>query len=318
LDLPSLFSELQLRGFGEDKIDSALRCMVHVYAVQEYVKDETGGILAEDLVNSYGSEVLQAASELVLEKSMVEGREIYRVKWGCEDAAKIMEQDLWENGSGRWSDFVSELDDRYLGICLPEKDDGARVVNSWKQGKELKWFAVEVPHHGYKVLGMMDDIIAVATKLDLAFGFRPVRPEGVGGEKVLLHEDAYLLLKERGTRPPEELLRSIRLWRFFSEYDVHGTDFVALMRDCGLSLDDVSEQVRAFFGRDLTSQYRESQYPPYFINPKKKKEFQAAVRELLVPMEVWISENATAIQPLQSEGPRRGEFASPDTQPPGA
>jgi hypothetical protein len=302
LDLTSLFSELRLRGFGEGKTDSALRCMVHVYAVQEYVRDETGGVLAEDLLNSYAPEVLQAASELFLEKSMVQGREIYRVKWGCEDAAKIMEQDLWENGSSRWAEFVHELDDRYLGICLPENEEGARVVNSWKQGKELKWFSVEVPDQGYRILGMMEDIIAVASRLDLAFGFRRLGSEGVGGERVLLQGDAYLQLKERGIRPPVQLVRLIRLWRFFSKYDVNETDFVALMKDCGLSLDDVVGQVHKFFDNDLTSQYRETQYPPYFINPKKKKEFQAAVRELLVPMETWLSESAASPQALR-KGP---------------
>ncbi len=289
VDLQSLATELHLRGFDQQKVDSALRCLVHVYAVQNSEQTESGGILAEDLVSTYSLEVVQAASELFLEKSMLQGREVFRVRWGCEDSARTMEERLWENSSGRWETFVSELDDRYLGFFLPEADEGARVVSNWKLGNDLKWFSVEMPQHGWKVLDMMEDLTEVAWKLDLAFGFRPFGADGVGGQRALLHAKAYEVLKNRKQAPPEELRRLIRLWKFFSEYDVEATDFVALMKDCGLTLEEIIEQVKRFFALGLTSQYRDGQYPPYFIDEKKKKEFQAAVRGLLQPMDVWLS-----------------------------
>jgi len=222
--------------------------------------------------------------------------ELFRVKWGCEAAADSMEGALWSNSSTRWSEFVSQLDERYLGFFLPDGGKGSRVTSSWKLGKELKWFSVEVPRQGWKVLSMIDDITEVAWKLDLAFGFRPFSAEGVQSPRVLLHEGAYGQLSAKKVPPPGELLRSVRLWKFFSEYDVHSTDFVSLMKDCELTLDDVQEQVRKFFDLDLTSQYREGQYPPYFINDKKKKEFQAAVRDLLMPMDDWLRRGQPAAE----------------------
>jgi hypothetical protein len=118
-------------------------------------------------------------------------------------------------------------------------------------------------------------------------------------ERVLLHEKAYELLRSRIESPPQELIRSIRLWRFFSEYDVHATDSVALMKESGLTLDEVLEQVNKFFDMNLTSQYREAQYPPYFVNDKKRKEFQQAVRDLLRPMDEWLSNGSPRADTLQ-------------------
>jgi DNA-binding transcriptional MerR regulator len=287
VDLPSLVSELHLRGFDQNKVDSALRCLVHVHAVQDFGAGEAGGILAEDILNSYELDVVQAGTQLFLEKSMVEGREVFRVKWGCEAAAETMEDQLWSHVSERWEEFVSQLDERYLGLFMPSAQTG-RVINDWKLGKELRWFSVEVPRQGWKILGMIEDISEVAWKLDLAFGYRSLGTEGVQGPRVLLHSKAYRVLKTRRVDPPPELIGFVRLWRFFSEYDVHSTDFVALMRECGLTLEEIVEQVNKFFSSDLTSQYREGQYPPYFINDKKKKEFQQAVRDLLSPMDAWL------------------------------
>jgi len=136
---------------------------------------------------------------------------------------------------------------------------------------------------------MMDDVTEVAWKLDLAFGFRPFGSEGIQAPRVLLHSRAYDLLKIKTILPPEDLIRSIRLWKFFSEYDVNATDFVALMKECSLTLDEVLEQVKKFFAMSLTSEYRDGQYPPYFINDKKKKEFKLAVSGLLQPMDGWLS-----------------------------
>ena len=289
VDLISLFSELHFRGFDQDKVDTALKCLAHVHAVQGYASSEVGGVLAEDIINTYDLEIVQAATELFLEKSMAEGKEVFRVKWGCEEAAKTMEAELWNHASHRWEEFVSQLDGRYLGFFLGGSGGADRIVSNWKLGKELKWFSVEVERQGWKILGIMDDVTQVAWKLDLAYGFRAFGPDGERGPRVLLHERAYELLTAKKILPPQELLRSIRLWRFFSEYDVNSTDFVALMDECGLSLEEVVAQVRRFFDQGLTSQYRDGQYPPYFVNDKKKKEFQSAVRGLLRPMASWLT-----------------------------
>ena len=301
VDLQSLVSELHFRGFDQDKVDEALRCLVHVHAVQDSASAEGGGILAEDIINKYDLNIVQAATQLFLEKSMSQGREVFRVRWGCEAAAESMEEQLWEHASSRWQEFASQLDGRYLGFLLPFADDTGRVIDNWKLGRELRWFSVEVPSQGWKVLGIVDDVTEVAWKLDLAFGYRSYGTDGVHAPKVLLHSSAYEALRSKRVIPPEELLRSIRLWRFFSEYDVQSTDFVALMKECNLTLEEVVEQVRKFFSSDLTSQYREGQYPPYFVNDKKTKEFQQAVRELLQPMNVWL---------LQGGAPR----AAPQSQ----
>ena len=282
-----MVTELHLRGFDVDKVDSALRCLVHVHAVQDYTPADTGGILAEDILDTYDLSVVQAATELFLDRSRAQGRDVFRVRWGCEAAAEAMENQLWSHASERWEEFVAQLDERYLGLIMPMAEDG-RVINDWKLGKELRWFSVEVPRQGWKMLGIMDDISAVAWKLDLAFGYRLFNAEGVKTPRVLLHERAYGLLQRRRVEPPPGLLKSIRLWKFFSDYDVHATDFVALMKDCDLSLDEIVGQVDKFFASSLTSQYREGQYPPYFVNDKKTKEFQLAVRDLLRPMDAWL------------------------------
>ena len=300
VDLQSLVSELHLRGFDQEKVDEALRCLVHVHVVQGSSPAETGGILAEDILNKYELDVVQAAAQLFLDRSMSEGKEVFRVRWGCEAAAESMEEQLWVHVSSRWKEFVAQLDERYLGFLLPSADENDRVINNWKLGKELRWFSVEVPIQGWKLLGMVDDISEVAWKLDLAFGYRSFGGAGVQGPRVLLHRNAYDVLKARTVSPPDRLLRSIRMWRFFSEYEVQSTDFVALMRECNLSLEEVVEQVKTFFASDLTSQYRETQYPPYFINDKKKKEFQQAVRELLEPMNAWLLRKEVAPAPLRS------------------
>jgi len=288
VDLPSLMSELHLRGFNQEKVDSALRCLVHVHAVQGSTPMGEGGILAEDILGNYELDVIQVATQVFLDRSISEGREIFRVKWGCEAAAETMEEQLWSHASSRWEEFVAQLDDRYLGFLIPSSDESGRIINSWKLGKELRWFSVEVPSQGWKVLGIIDDISEVAWKLDLAFGYRAFGPEGIRAPSTLLHLKAFDCLKAKKTALPEELLRTIRLWRFFSEYDVQSTDFVGLMKECNLTLDEVVGQVNKLFAGDLTSQYREGQYPPYFINDKKKKEFQQAVRALLEPMNAWL------------------------------
>ena len=296
MDLPSLVSELQFRGFDQEKIDSSLRCLVHVYEVQSYASAD-GGILAEDVVDTYDLDVVQAASQLFLERSMQGGRQVFRVKWGCEDAAKVMETELWEHATERWTEFVSQINRRYLGFLMPTYDDGGRVVTDWKLSRELRWLSIEKPEQGWRLLGMVDDLTEVAWRLDLAFGYRRLGPDGISGPRVLLHAGAYKALNEIKINPPEELVKAIRLWRFFSEYDIHSTDFVALMRDCGLTLDDVNEQINRFFGLNLTSQYREGQYPPYLVNDKKKREFREAVLGLLRPMDAWLLASESIVLP---------------------
>jgi hypothetical protein len=298
VDLPSLVTELQIRGFDQDKVDNAIKCLVHVYEIQDS-NSEAGGILAEDLINTYQPDVLQAASEIFLDKTMAQGREVFRVRWGCDDTAKIMDNQLWEHASERWHEFVSQVDDRYLGFVLPNDGKGAKVITNWKLSDDLKWFSVEVPTFGWKILRMMEDLSEVAWKLDLAFGFRPMGPDGVLGPRVLLHEEAYLALKKKQVAPPGELRKAIRLWKFFSQYDAESTNFEALVEECGLELNDVAEQTQKFFAMDLTSQYRDGQYPPYLINDKKKKEFAVAVRSLLAPMEAWLSHSDAQTQPKE-------------------
>lgn len=288
VDLQSLTTELHLRGFDREKVDEALRLLVHVHAVQDSASEEVGGILAEDVIDKYDLDVVQAALQLFLEKAMFQGKEVLRVRWGSEAAAEEMEDQLWAHGSTRWEEFVSQLDERYLGLFMTGSDADGRIPNNWKLGKELRWFSFEVPSQGWKILGIIGDITEIAWKLDLAFGFRPFMPDGVRAPQALLHKKAFEVLKGKRVAPPEELLRSIRLWRFFSEYDVNSTDFVGLMRECDLTLDDVVRQVGVFFSMNLTSEYREGQYPPYFVNDKKKKEFQQAIRDLLQPMNSWL------------------------------
>jgi len=315
VDLPSLVAELQIRGFDEEKVDNAIKCLVHVYEVQDS-NPEAGGVLAEDLISVYQPDVLQAASEIFLEKSMAQGREVFRVRWGCDDTAKTMHKQLWEHASERWQEFVSQVDERYLGFILPREGENPRVVTNWKLSNELKWFSVEIPTYGWRILRMMEDLTEIAWKLDLAFGFRPVGPEGVLGPRVLLHEEAYEALKKRQVPPPEELRKSIRLWKFFSQYDTESTNFEALMEECGLPIDDIVEQTKKFFAMDLTSQYREGQYPPYFINDKKKKEFQVAVRNLLAPVEAWLSHSDAPTQP--QEEPREMQAPPQEESSPSA
>ncbi|HYB76503.1 MAG TPA: hypothetical protein VEC08_06060 [Nitrososphaerales archaeon] len=314
MDLKSLVTELHLRGFHQDMVDSALRCLVYVYAVQDYASPEKEGVLAEDVLNTYQLEVVQAATQLFLDTSMSQGREVFRVRWGCEAAAKSMEEELWAHVSQRWEDFVVQLDKRYIGFFLPTTDKDARVTANWKLNKELKWFSTEVERQGWKILAMMDDITEVAWKLDLAFGFRPFGPDGVQAPRVLLHAKASEFLRTKVVRPPDELIRSIRLWRFFSEYDVHSTDFVALMIGCSLNLDEVQQQVQTFFDMNLTSQYREGQYPPYFVNDKKRKEFKLAVRDLLRPMDRWLSREKEALEAQTPQAAQVTESSAPTTQ----
>jgi DNA-binding transcriptional ArsR family regulator len=283
-----LVTELQFRGLDQAKSDSALRLLVHVHSTQDSTAPETGGILVEDIINSYPLDVVQASAELFLERLVSHGMDAYRLKWGYEEAAKLMERQLWDNAETRWGEFVQLLDGRYLGFFLPVGEDD-RIISNWKLRKDLKWFSVEVPKHGWNVLRLIDDIIEVAWKLDLAFGFRPFGLTGAEGERVLLHPKAYESLKALSQAPPEALLQGIRVWKFFSEYDIEGSDIVELMNECGVTLDEVVAQVDKFFEKGLTSKYRDGQYPPYFINDKMKKEFRIEVRTLLHPMEAWLS-----------------------------
>lgn len=289
MDLASLITELQFRGLDQSKVDSALKCFVHIYAVQDVTAPEAGGVLVQDVVSTYPLDVVQAASELFLEKVMTLGAEAYRIKWGYEDAARMMEKQLWDNASLRWEEFMAGLDDRYLGFVLPASYEKARVIEGWKTRKDLKWFSVELPAHGWNVLRMVDDIVAVAWKLDLAFGFRPFGPNGAEGQRVLVHKKAFQRLKDKGVVPPEELRVGINLWKFFSEYRPEESDFVSLMKDCGLTLEEVKRQISAFALKGLTSEFREGQYPPFLVNDKAKKEYQQAVGMLLAPMDLWLS-----------------------------
>ena len=59
--------------------------------------------------------------------------------------------------------------------------------------------------------------------------------------------------------------------------------------DASASGEDVRAQVRVFRESGLTTQYRESQYPPFLVVEKMKKKYTEAVEALLTPMKLWIS-----------------------------
>ena len=289
MDLVSLVTELQFRGLDQAKVDSALKCLVHVYAVQDNTNPDAGGVLVQDVVSTYPLDVVQAASELFLERQNSAGLEVYRLRWGYTEAARMMEKQLWDNTSLRWEEFMAPLDDRYLGFLLPFSYENARVMDFWKTRKDLKWFCIEDPAHGWNVLRIIDDLVSIAWKLDLAFGFRPFGTGGIEGQRALLHKRAFERLKERGVVPPESLRNGIRLWRFFTEYRPEESDIVALMRDCGVTIDDIKYQIAEFAKGSLTSEYREGQYPPFLVNEKMKKQYEEAVTRLIRPMDRWLS-----------------------------
>lgn len=295
VDLPSLLAELHIRGLSREKSRSALKCLQQVHMTQAFASPEGAGVLMEDLAANYDLDVIQAASQLFLEKRMVQGREVFTVKWGCENVAEGVEKESWKRVSHKWETYVQGLDDRFLGFFLPGDGPRARVVTEWQLNKELMWLSTEFPLQGQKMLGVLDEIGAEAGRLGLAQVFRPFGPEGVLSPRLLLHQRAFEALNASKSPPPPSAVHSVRLWRFFSEYDPNATNFVALMKDCSLSLDEIVEQIGKFFELGLTSEYRDSQYPPYFIAFKKKDEFQAAVRDLLLPMESWLSRGQSVL-----------------------
>jgi len=294
VDIDGLITELQIRGLDQAKIDSALRCLVHVHAVQDFTNDDAGGVLVKDILNSYPFEVSQAASELYFERITVYGQDVFKVKWGYEAAAKFLEKQMWQNALARWEEFVEGLDERYLGFVLPMSYENARVVELWKTRKDLKWFGVELEGFGWDVLRLIDDIIAVGWAVDLAFGYRIFGPNGIGGSRTLLHKKAYESLKRRAVVPPDYIITGIKLWRFFTQFEPEQTDVVALMEQCGVTLEEVQHQVRSFYEKGLTSPYRDSQYPPYLVMDKMKKQYEEEVRGLLSPMEAWLKRNGPA------------------------
>lgn len=300
MDIDGLTTELQIRGLSQEKIDSALKCLVHVYSVQEFTNSEGGGVLAKDILSSYPLEVAQVASELYFERLNICGQDVFRVKWGYDAAAHSLERQLWENASARWREFVEVLDDRYLGFLLPLTYEDARIVDLWKTRADLKWFGVEVESAGRNILRMIDDVITVGYELDLAFGFRTFGQKGAEGQRTLLHKRAYESLKSRADMPPYSFLAGIRLWKFFSLYEPYESEFVKMMKECGLTLEEVKAQIGAFQEKGLTTQYRESQYPPYLVVDKMKKQYQEAVRDLLTPMASWLSRRDVG-QPVGAE-----------------
>lgn len=294
MDIDGLTTELQIRGFDQAKIDSALKCLVHVHAVQDFTNEDTGGVLVKDILNSYPFEVTSAASELYFDRMAVCGQDVFRVKWGYEAAARLLERRLWQNASARWQEFVDGLDERYLGFVLPMTYEHARIVEFWKTRKDLKWFGIELEGAGWNILRLMDDIVAVGWALDLAFGYRSFGPGGIGGSRTLLHKKAYESLKKQAVVPHDSIITGIKLWKFFSRFEPAETDVVELMKECGVTLEDVQRQVKVFYEKGLTSPYRDTQYPPYLVVDKMKKQCQEEVRGLLGPMETWLREKEPA------------------------
>lgn len=294
MDIDGLITELQIRGFDEAKIDSALRCLVHVHAVEDFTNDDAGGVLVKDILNAYPFEVTSAASELYFDRMTVYGQDVFRVKWGYDAAAKWLEKQLWQNASARWEEFVDGLNERYLGFTLPMTYERARVVEFWKARDDLKWFGVELEGFGWDILRLIDDIVAVGWTLDLAFGYRSFGPDGIEGNRTLLHKKAYESLKRRAVVPSYFIITGIKLWRFFSQFEPAETDIVKLMKECDVTLEEVQRQVTAFYEKGLTSPYRDSQYPPYVVVDKMRKQYLEEVRGLLSPMEMWLKRKESA------------------------
>ena len=282
-------TELQIRGFDQQRLDSALRCLVHVHSVQDFTNSEGGGVLAADILSSYPLEVTQVASELFLERLVVAGQDVFRVKWGFDEAARWVERRLWENSAVRWEEFVEGLDEHYLGFLLPLTYEDARIVDFWKARKDLKWFGVEEEAAGWQILQMIDDVAGVGYTLDLAFGYRCFTEEGPDGQRTVLHKKAFEALKQKAVVPQYPILNGIKLWKFFSQYEPADSDFVKLMKECELSLEEVRSQIEIFHDLGLTTKFRDSQYPPYIVVDKMKKQYEEAVRGLLRPMEGWLS-----------------------------
>ena len=307
MDIDGLTTELQIRGLDQAKIDSALKCLVHVYAVQDFTNNDAGGVLAKDILSSYPLEVTQAASELYFERMTVYGQDVFRVKWGYEAAAKYLEKQLWQNSLPRWKEFVEGLNERQLGFVLPMTYENARVVEFWKTRKDLKWFGIELESFGWNLLRLIDDIVAIGWALDLAFGYRSFGPAGIEGDRTILHKKAYESLKKHAAVPPDIIITGIKLWRFFTQFEPEETDVVKLMEDCGVTLAEVQRQVNCFYDWGLTTPYRESQYPPYLVVDKMKKQYQEAVRGLLSPTERWLVGKETAPEAAAAGTSRVGQ-----------
>ncbi len=301
MDIDGLITELQIRGLDQARVDSALKCLVHVHAVQDFTNDDAGGVLVKDVLNSYPFEVTVAASELYFERATVYGQDVFRVKWGYDAATRWLEKRLWQNASDRWEEFVDGLDERYLGFVLPMTYDHARIIEFWKARKDLKWFGVEFEGFGWNILRLIDDIVAVGWALDLAFGYRSFGPGGIEGNRTLLHKKAYDSLKRQAAVPPDSIITGIKLWKLFSQFEPAETDFVKLMKECDVTIEEVQRQVGTFYEKGLTSRYRDTQYPPFLLVEKMKKQYQEEVRRLLNPMEVWLTRKELAPEIPHSE-----------------
>jgi hypothetical protein len=301
VDIDGLITELQIRGLDQARVDSALKCLVHVHAVQDFTNDDAGGVLVKDVLNSYPFEVTVAASELYFERATVYGQDVFRVKWGYDAATRWLEKQLWQNASDRWEEFVDGLDERYLGFVLPMTYDHARIIEFWKARKDLKWFGVEFEGFGWNILRLIDDIVAVGWALDLAFGYRSFGPGGIEGNRTLLHKKAYESLKRQAAVPPDSIITGIKLWKLFSQFEPAETDFVKLMKECDVTIEEVQRQVGTFYEKGLTSRYRDTQYPPFLLVEKMKKQYQEEVRRLLNPMEAWLTRKELAPKIPHSE-----------------
>lgn len=301
MDIDGLITELQIRGLDQARVDSALKCLVHVHAVQDFTNDDAGGVLVKDVLNSYPFEVTVAASELYFERATVYGQDVFRVKWGYDAATRWLEKRLWQNASDRWEEFVDGLDERYLGFVLPMTYDHARIIEFWKARKDLKWFGVEFEGFGWNILRLIDDIVAVGWALDLAFGYRSFGPGGIEGNRTLLHKKAYDSLKRQAAVPPDSIITGIKLWKLFSQFEPAETDFVKLMKECDVTIEEVQRQVGTFYEKGLTSRYRDTQYPPFLLVEKMKKQYQEEVRRLLNPMEAWLTRKELAPEIPHSE-----------------
>jgi len=306
VDISGLITEFRIRGLDQRKIDSALKCLVYVQSVQDVTNSEGGGVLVKDVLDSYPLEVTQVASELYLEKLALWGFDVFRVRWGYDSAARSAARRLWDGASSSWEKFADGLDGRCLGLLLPSSYEEGRLVESWKHREEAAWLGTEVEGLDKKMLSMVNEVLAAGYSLDLAFGYSSFDQSGVNGRWTLLLRSAYDSLRERAEPLPLALVTGARLWRFFSQYEPAESDIVKLMRECGLTLEDVRAQVNTFYERGLTTRYRESQYPPFLVVEKMKKAYRQAVDSLFNPSKVWFArENLLSNQSGSARLPRR-------------
>ena len=207
VDISGLITEFRIRGLDQRKIDSALKCLVHVYSTQDLVNAENGGVLVKDVLDSYPLEVTQVASELYLERFTLWGLDVFRVKWGYDSAARSASRRLWDASSSPWEKFADGLDKRCLGLLLPESYEEGRVLESWKNNSKAEWLAGEVGGLDSKALSIVNDCMKVGYSLDLAFSCSSFLAGSGGSFDIAAKECLRFTEREGRTTPSSTVAR---------------------------------------------------------------------------------------------------------------